>query len=363
MISVANPVLFLLGIGVGLGHLVDHGHSAALGRRLLLRLLRAGAARGLRDADRLHRGWRPRRRGRRLDRRLPQAATTPLEPSEILAGHLLFIVFRLLTSSGAFVAVMALFGVAAGWWVLAACRPRSSPGWPSPLRSPPGRWARGHREAADVFRFVLMPMYMFSGTFFALDQLPRGVRLVASALPLSQGVALCRSLSLGTASLAGVAARTALPAGLRRGGHRRGARHLPAAVAPVIATGWTVRRTGSLVERNALIYRRSLTPVLSSIVEPVLYLLSIGFGVGALVGKVPALTCATPSSSLPRSCHHGDERGLQPDVLRRLHPYQDRPRATTRSCRRRCRSPTSRSARSLSAVHRAACSPPSDSWS
>jgi lipooligosaccharide transport system permease protein len=54
----------------------------------------------------------------------------------------------------------------------------------------------------------------------------------------------------------------------------------------MIATAWTLRRSGSLVERNALIYRRSLTPVLSSIVEPVLYLLSIGFGVGALVGKV-----------------------------------------------------------------------------
>ena len=54
----------------------------------------------------------------------------------------------------------------------------------------------------------------------------------------------------------------------------------------MIARDWTLRRTGSLVERNALIYRRSLTPVLSSIVEPVLYLLSVGFGVGALVGKV-----------------------------------------------------------------------------
>lgn len=56
--------------------------------------------------------------------------------------------------------------------------------------------------------------------------------------------------------------------------------------AATIAGGWTLRRTGSLIERNALIYRRSLTPVLSSIVEPVLYLLSIGFGVGALVGRV-----------------------------------------------------------------------------
>src|ERR1700689_3613788 len=30
VISVANPMLFLLGIGLGLGHLVDHGHSAIL---------------------------------------------------------------------------------------------------------------------------------------------------------------------------------------------------------------------------------------------------------------------------------------------------------------------------------------------
>ncbi|HEX4518132.1 MAG TPA: ABC transporter permease [Gaiellaceae bacterium] len=57
----------------------------------------------------------------------------------------------------------------------------------------------------------------------------------------------------------------------------------------MIAAGWTARRTGSLVERNALLYRRSLTPVLSSVVEPVLYLLAIGFGVGTLVGDVPGV--------------------------------------------------------------------------
>jgi lipooligosaccharide transport system permease protein len=57
----------------------------------------------------------------------------------------------------------------------------------------------------------------------------------------------------------------------------------------MIATGWTPRRTGSLVARNALIYRRSLATVLSSLLEPVLYLLSIGFGVGRLVGKVPGV--------------------------------------------------------------------------
>ena len=38
-----------------------------------------------------------------------------------------------------------------------------------------------------------------------------------------------------------------------------------------------------------MIYRRSITPLLSSMVEPVLYLLSIGIGVGVLVGTVPGV--------------------------------------------------------------------------
>ncbi len=60
---------------------------------------------------------------------------------------------------------------------------------------------RTYAKVNSLFRFVIMPMYMFSGTFFALSQLPHGIALIASVLPLAQGVELCRSLSLGSASL------------------------------------------------------------------------------------------------------------------------------------------------------------------
>jgi lipooligosaccharide transport system permease protein len=63
----------------------------------------------------------------------------------------------------------------------------------------------------------------------------------------------------------------------------------PAAPAHAPIAGWKLGRTLSLVERNLLIYRRSLTPLLSSVVEPVMYLLSIGIGVGVLVGSVPGV--------------------------------------------------------------------------
>ena len=46
------------------------------------------------------------------------------------------------------------------------------------------------------------------------------------------------------------------------------------------------RRSGRLVERNVLIYRRTWMIIFSGLFEPILYLLGIGFGLGSLVGNV-----------------------------------------------------------------------------
>jgi lipooligosaccharide transport system permease protein len=47
-------------------------------------------------------------------------------------------------------------------------------------------------------RFGAIPLMLFSGTFFPITQLPGWIRPVAYATPLWHGVALCRSLSVGT---------------------------------------------------------------------------------------------------------------------------------------------------------------------
>jgi lipooligosaccharide transport system permease protein len=54
---------------------------------------------------------------------------------------------------------------------------------------------------ALLFRFVIMPMFLFSGVFFPVSQLPQVLELVAYVTPLWHGVDLCRDLALGTASL------------------------------------------------------------------------------------------------------------------------------------------------------------------
>jgi lipooligosaccharide transport system permease protein len=59
---------------------------------------------------------------------------------------------------------------------------------------------------------------------------------------------------------------------------------LIARVAPIAFGG---RRAGLLIERNLMVYRRGWLVIVSGFFEPVFYLLSIGLGIGALVGAVP----------------------------------------------------------------------------
>ena len=63
------------------------------------------------------------------------------------------------------------------------------------------------------------------------------------------------------------------------------------------------QRPWRLVERNVLAYRRTWPVFLTGFLEPVLFLLSIGIGVGKLVGKLPvAATRSTTSCSSRPAC-------------------------------------------------------------
>jgi lipooligosaccharide transport system permease protein len=52
-----------------------------------------------------------------------------------------------------------------------------------------------------IFRFLITPLFLFSGTFFPIEQLPAFLQPVAFITPTYHGVALSRDLTLGTAQL------------------------------------------------------------------------------------------------------------------------------------------------------------------
>jgi lipooligosaccharide transport system permease protein len=78
--------------------------------------------------------------------------------------------------------------------------PRCSAGSRSTRRSP--RFSASLEGGDDGWfpalnRFVLIPMFLFAGTFFPVSQLPDWLEPVAWATPLWHGVELCRMLTTG----------------------------------------------------------------------------------------------------------------------------------------------------------------------
>jgi len=68
---------------------------------------------------------------------------------------------------------------------------------------PAAAWAvtlSGIEAVVRLYKWVVMPFYLFSGTFFPISQLPSELRPIVYVTPLWHGVDLCRTLSLGTAT-------------------------------------------------------------------------------------------------------------------------------------------------------------------
>jgi lipooligosaccharide transport system permease protein len=60
-----------------------------------------------------------------------------------------------------------------------------------------------------LFRFVMTPLFLFSGIFFPVSQLPAFMRPIAWLTPLWHGVEANRTLALGSPDFASVAGNTA----------------------------------------------------------------------------------------------------------------------------------------------------------
>ncbi|MFC4035383.1 ABC transporter permease [Streptomyces polygonati] len=201
VVSVVNPLLFLAAMGVGLGKLVDHGGSGYLHGASYLTFFAPGllAAAAMQNAFVDSAG--PAFQSARKRGNYRAAAATPMRPADVFAGHLLFMAFRIAISALAFVIVIVATG-AVPW--------RHSPLLlPAALltglafAAPIAAWAITVTQFArinGVFRFVLMPLYMFSGTFYSTEQLPGWLRSVIECTPLYHGIQLCRELALGTAT-------------------------------------------------------------------------------------------------------------------------------------------------------------------
>ena len=125
---------------------------------------------------------------------------SPLSTRHLVAGHLAFVLFRLVTTCAVFMAVLAPFGIFATWWgaVLAVAAQVlvgmafATLGYGFTAR------VRSEEAFGVLFRLGVFPLFLFSGAFFPVANLGPLLEWLAKFTPLWHGVNLSRMLTLDT---------------------------------------------------------------------------------------------------------------------------------------------------------------------
>lgn len=197
------PVLYLLAMGVGLGGYVDDGGaSRSLGGVDYLDFIAPGllAATVFQNAVGAS-TWQV-LGAIKWDKTYFAMLATPLRPRDILLGNLGYVAARLVLTATVFLVVLVLFGVARSPWGLLALPAAVLVGMAhsTPLFAY-SAWLERETGFMLLYRLGVVPMFLFSGAFFPVSQLPTALEAIARVTPLYHGVELVRGLVLGTPGL------------------------------------------------------------------------------------------------------------------------------------------------------------------
>lgn len=124
---------------------------------------------------------------------------TPITPAQVLYSQMMWIGSQLFLRSVVFVGIATALGAAAGPGILLAIPFATLTGlaFSAPLVAYSATLEKPD-AFNNIFRFVLMPMTLFTGAFFPVSQLPEWLLPVVWLTPSWHGIELARGLTLGT---------------------------------------------------------------------------------------------------------------------------------------------------------------------
>jgi len=194
--AVLIPLAFLAAMGLGLGTLVDRGDADLAGGSYLAYL-----APGLLAATAMQTGvgessW-PVRLGVKWQKTYLATLATPVSTGDLVLGQLLWVALRLLVVALALAAGMVAFGATGVAGAARAVAPAVLTGMA--FAAPMAAWAvlmAKDTTIVAIIRFGVTPLFLFSGAFFPVSQLPRTLEALAVVTPLWHGVELTRSAAL-----------------------------------------------------------------------------------------------------------------------------------------------------------------------
>ncbi|TDP96330.1 ABC transporter permease [Labedaea rhizosphaerae] len=122
---------------------------------------------------------------------------TPLGPVDVAMGEISWALIRGGLYSTGFLVVMAVFGLLSSWWAILAL--------PAALLISLGFAAIGMGATTfmrswqdfDLVQLSIVPMFLFSTTFYPVTVYPGPIQVVVECLPLYHGIELMRGLTSG----------------------------------------------------------------------------------------------------------------------------------------------------------------------
>jgi len=123
---------------------------------------------------------------------------TPMDSGDVALGEISWAVVRGGIYSSGFLVVMAFMGLVHSPWVVMAVPASLLEGFGFAAVAMAATTYMRSWQDFDFVTLALMPMFLFSGTFYPLSVYPAGLREVVLVTPLYQGVAVIRGLDLGT---------------------------------------------------------------------------------------------------------------------------------------------------------------------
>lgn len=198
-----EPVLYLLSIGIGVGAMVTGfdvgGQRIGYAEFVAPAMLATSAMTGAVMDSTFNMFFRM-----KYARLYDAVLATPMTTTDVAIGETTWALIRGGIYSAGFLAIMAALGLASSWWALLALPATLLIGF---AFAGLGMWVTTHFTSWQDFEYVtlaMVPMMLFSGTFFPVESLSGPLRWLIEVTPLYRGVVLCRELCTGLLTPASV---------------------------------------------------------------------------------------------------------------------------------------------------------------
>jgi lipooligosaccharide transport system permease protein len=195
--GLAEPVFYLLSIGIGLGKLV-HGvpgpNNTVIPYPTYVApaLLAASAMNGSVFESTFNVYFKL-----KYAKVYDAVLATPMQARDVARGEIITAQLRGSVYAAVFIGMMAVLGYIQSWWAVLALPAAVLIGFAFGAVGMAATTYMRSWTDFDLVQLVLLPLFLFSTTFYPLSTYPRWLQIVVECTPLYHAVSVTRALTLG----------------------------------------------------------------------------------------------------------------------------------------------------------------------